>query len=70
MENRLLWKHNKTERCDEIPLWARDNCGNAIKYVNVVKFKFGGTKQIFNNVKYSEAIVEFLFLGTRKMDVN
>ena len=58
MENRLLWKHNKIQSCDEIPLWKRDNCGNAIKLVNVVNFHFGGTRQIFNSVEYSEAIVE------------
>ena len=61
VENRLLWKRNKTQKCDEIPWWKRDNCRNAIKYVNVVKFEFRGARQIFNSVEYSEPIVEFLF---------
>ena len=55
-----MWKHSKTQKCDEIPLWKRDNCGNAIELVNVVKFHFAGTRQIFNSVEYSESIGEFL----------
>ena len=49
-------------------MWNRDNCGNAIKLANVVKFHIGGTRHIFNSVEYSEASVEFLVLGTRNMD--
>ena len=41
MENRLLWKCNKTQKGDEIPMWKIDYCGNTIKLKNVMKFQCG-----------------------------
>ena len=41
MEDRLLWKHNKTQSGDEIPMWKTDYCGNTIKLKSAMKFQSG-----------------------------
>ena len=41
VENRLLWKHNKTQKCGEIPMWKTYYCGNTIKSANMMKFQCG-----------------------------
>ena len=61
VEKKLLWKHDKNSEMWWNSIVEIDNCGNAIKLVNVVKLQFDGARQISNSVKYSESIVEFLY---------
>ena len=66
LENRLLWKYNKTQSVTRFHCGKKTNCGNTIKFVNVVKFQLRGKRQIYNSVEYSESILNSYF-GKQKL---
>ena len=58
MEDRLLWKHNKTQSGDEIPMWKTDYCGNAMKPKSMMKFQCGKYTIVENAIKL-KSVVKF-----------
>ena len=41
VEKRLLWRRNKIQKYNELPMWKRDYCRNTIKSKSMMKFQSG-----------------------------